>query len=729
MAVVTFTADDARRGNTLVLPWVEFFHRNNLGATTVRRWSSIAIPDATYKEPRLLELGSVTRRLSDEQGLLQTASTVVRVSDTDRTLLDLFNDANLQWFPNRQLNVYLTHAAARAVSDTPLVLFRGYIQSYGAEPGRQVTFSVGDLISGPDTAMMFSAELPKRRLLANLVSNDPSLGCPEPIIYGTVSTTEGAVPCLSASMEDATWYRFVVAGHACKSVTEVFVNGVSASSEVGNNILIPGGTGWPYGTPYRDLLGRRYTVIYAKGTIGQEAASGAKPLTVNVQGIETVGDGSGTLITKIYDQYYHWLVNFAFGNYLTGAWLSAPVWDASLDNVPRIDATSFDTAETLTDSRVVGGYVGAGIIGNNGEVATMADWIANWNRCADVDCGINTKGQFFVIVPEPTTATKTFNDVTDIIEDTFETPVSYDTARNVIPYSYMRNYLKGGWGGPVLDLSRAGRNPYDYGEAEVYNQGAIDGYGSRLVDQIQEYGMIRAASIAENIAAYRLSRLMYGKRRVSFKVPLYGVHVELGETINVTHSDAPGSNGWTNRKVYVDEIEVDVENASVRIGGVDTDSRYVGLSYSTATARRNATSSTSTFVSVEPGIKLSLLTTTGVRFLGGSRQFALIGGTNTYIDAVDYLDVLVDWTQINGVFTLQARIWSKTATGACTITPSILRVGGTNTDGSGHTSTTWNEQTFSIASDTVARTYRLQLKTSSNADEVYVIGQLEFVPV
>lgn len=396
----------------------------------------------------------------------------------------------------------------------------------------------------------------------------------------------GLVPTIPVGTEEisgTTWTRFLVCGHAIHDLAQVFAAGVllggvgyGGPTVVGVDVLapIPGWTAteWPFADEFRDIGGRRYTLIYAKGEIAALAVAGQGPITVNLYGIETDdgsnpagdADSSGTLMRKALDQYRHFLINFVLGDYQMGAWLDAPVFHVSLDTTPRLDSASFDTARTLTDARPSGGYEGVVAIGVLGELQTKAEWIARWNRSCDVRSFHNLAGQFAVAVPEASTETWAHTQTDDIISDSFDAPVEQDSLRSVVPYSYARYFRIGEW-------SRE--------RATVENADAIAAIGTRAEDQAQEYWCIRSETQAEELAAYRLRRLKYGRRLAIWATGLHGLASVPGSTGLLTHADAPGANGWNERRVLVERMGIDLGRGVVALTGVDLDEPDADLEY------------------------------------------------------------------------------------------------------------------------------------------------------
>ena len=141
---------------------------------------------------------------------------------------------------------------------------------------------------------------------------------------GSGNTNTGAVDLLKV---DSVLNRYLVCYGWAKSVDRVFADGVFVS------------TGYTVDHPV--VNGRQYTVVTFT------TAQGNKAITADVQGYETVGDGSGTLIEVPSDQIKHLLVNWIYGDYKTGAWLA----DASAP----VDTTWFATAAAFLNVYAIKG--------------------------------------------------------------------------------------------------------------------------------------------------------------------------------------------------------------------------------------------------------------------------------------------------------------------------------------------------------------------------------------
>jgi hypothetical protein len=379
----------------------------------------------------------------------------------------------------------------------------------------------------------------------------------------------GVVPARYVGTEmidGASWSVFLLAGHAVSEVVSCFSKGIRvAEPRYGVDWLVPGRTGWPFGTLYREFGGRWYTVIYLHGLDADDAISGTRPITCNVHGIEDQGDGGGALITRSLLQYKHFLQNFVFNNWQLGAWLEPPAFPA--DPAPEagdvlhvMDATSFETADALSAVRLAGGYVGATMIGAGSEYITVRDMLARWNQSCDVDGGFNRRLQYSVWMED-------------------DDPGLLTTAPE---YSQERDIIAGSFDIEDVDTELFNDRPYTYGYRPADGSWAVQDHlpdavsiaalrETRTADVVNLY-MVRLAAVAEDIVARLLARSAPQHkvpRNVVWKVALAGLNSELASVGLVTHADGIGPDGWTKHPVRIRSHELDPEDFSVTLRGRD----------------------------------------------------------------------------------------------------------------------------------------------------------------
>lgn len=740
MPTATFTAVDARRGSSTLLSWVEFQSEPTGGGTPVRyRWSHVSIPDvnAPNIRGRVIQWGSIVRALSDRTGRGEGSRFTWTHVDVDRQMLALMDDVNQRYLQNRIVVVQLITDVDRRNGFTPLTIFRGVVRKVLPNKRRQLAWEAEDYLSTEFSTSNDEEQLPRRRISKAFFADAPDavVGLPEPIIYGQVEEPgpdfHGAVPCIpvgTAVISSFTWTRFLICGHAIKEFRAAFSGGVTWDvGQIGVDYLAPGWSGQPL---YEDITvgseTRRYAFLYARGPIADNAVSGTAPLTCNVFGTETAGNGSGTLITDIIDQYAHFYDNYAIQNYLSGAYLSTPQFHPVLDPTLRRNTASFTTAKAALAARLGGGYPGGGVIGSNGDLRTKGDWLQAFDQSADTKRGFNLAGQFIVVVPDAGTPVATYTQMDDIISDSFNgAPLDWDGMFNVLPYSFNRNYASNAW----------------FTEnAQIVVGSSITGYKATKPDALVELWFVRSATVSESNMAGRAARSQHPPRRPVFDTGIYGLaQTDIGQTINVTHADGPGGSGWVNRKVLVDRITAQPGNqARVTIEGEDLDGRGT-LSYTTVAGYpgSSAGGGLNFNVGTSPTVTVAVATS-GPRSLGGDRN--RLFRANSAEPIPNYRVVEIDWSTIPA-FNVRAYIESMTTNASNPVDIELVRVDSSDAYVSTAVSFTahsnvpspggpWTKESQVLPTGTGVERYLLRAWcTNSSAINVNALGELRLEPI
>lgn len=385
-----------------------------------------------------------------------------------------------------------------------------------------------------------------------------------PAMWHTATQIEYAV-LQGNTAPGGVWHEFVICGHAVKEIEGWYIGGIrqdprSAEGDPDSTAywLVPGYSAWDAAGlgPSRVVTrnGRDYTIIYAlEGTfvdgkqIGhspldiEKIRGGATPLSVNVKGIEDLGDGTGALITSSLQIYKHAMKNWIVGDYQSGAWLSTPTFPDT-DAVPMIDEASFDAADAVSALRIAGGYVGAGGFGLEGTFLSVRDAIRVLNTSCDVDSGYNRKVQFFVSMvddsPSVVTAARDLTDVDDILQGSFDIEDDFSNHFNVVPYYYAKDYV-------------ATSNTPWRGQDVAFSASSIASYLSSLKMVEQELLFVRDQATADDIGARKLTRHKDPPRKVRFSLAADGHNVELAELVALTHFAGVGSSGWSRQIVRI----------------------------------------------------------------------------------------------------------------------------------------------------------------------------------
>jgi hypothetical protein len=460
-----------------------------------------------------------------------------------------------------------------------------FYRVYGRSEGLVKLLDFADVGFGEQSPVYYEGKRPYGKASFNVLKmdGDPpstnySLVDGNPSAPGTTITTDtgvGVVPAIPVgprTLSDGNeWQEFLICGHAIKAILAWYVDGVRQSDTTEgtdtDKFLMPGFAGYisVLGTvPYVDYNGHRYAVCYARGSVADQLADGSKKLTLNLQGIEDVGDGTGTVITDLLLQYRHCLVNWLLQSYQSGGWLATPVFSDDAD-LTQIDEASFDAASNQAKVRVDGGYIGAFMLGSGNERLTIRDTVARLNISADADCGFNRKMQFFVSMQADTISAgaTALTDERDIIGGSFDIEDRLDDLFNAQPFTYARDY--------------AGISGKDWLQtAEVQDDVSITGIGEKLVAKTAELHCVRDGTVAQDVAQRRLIRTKEPPRYVRMRVGLGGANLELGDIITVTHYEGISGSGWTDWPMRITRHELDPDQLFVDLEAYDMQRLFEG---------------------------------------------------------------------------------------------------------------------------------------------------------
>lgn len=304
--------------------------------------ASFSSVSGSHYTGKVLNWGAINYQRSDRGGQLAAVETRVTVDDTDRSIARVYAGASAGSVRGVAATIYLMTPDVASASS--MVIFTGVVTkvSFPSPFVAEITMRTND-----DQLQRKSPRGGWALTRQNWPNAEPeNYGKMAPIIYGThdsskFQTSPGLIPTL---LVDKIAYRYLVSAGRMKSITRVFVDGASISSGL-------------YTTEYLTRNGRIYTVIKFDSaadatTAGVADADGVSlpdvEVTCDLVGYETVGDGSGTVISGPLGQWAHWISNFVLGDYASGAWAA---------NSSLIDSTSLTAAETrLTDIGAIGAH-------------------------------------------------------------------------------------------------------------------------------------------------------------------------------------------------------------------------------------------------------------------------------------------------------------------------------------------------------------------------------------
>jgi hypothetical protein len=292
---------------------------SDLGKTT---------PDGTWEDSVISWGGGFDVGVNTEENVLDSQNVEILLQDKDQDITKLLMGAHRHSVRGATAVVYL---ASRQVSSADwLELYRGRIETY-SQPSQLVwSFTLAR-----QNLPLQRESIPKPKInlsdwsTAALEVRD----LPVPIIYGRISSANGenngAIPCYYV---DSAGFRYLVCAGWAKAIDTVYKDGVPVTVA-------------DYAVTHPVVNGRVYTVIDFTATQGTSA------ITCDVQGYEAVGDGTGDLITDPAAVAQHLLVNWIFGDYKAGAWLSA--------STAPVDTTSFATTFFSLREYQASVYIGA----------------------------------------------------------------------------------------------------------------------------------------------------------------------------------------------------------------------------------------------------------------------------------------------------------------------------------------------------------------------------------
>lgn len=374
-----------------------------------------------------------------------------------------------------------------------------------------------------------------------------------------------------------TWRRFLVCGHALKEITAVYQKNAGddeysqvTPGQFGVDFLAPGFPLWGayFATNYLDINGRRYTLIYGRGPLGDVAADGTRPIRVNAKGIEDVGDGSGVLIEDGFVQYLHAMRNWILQDYQTGAWWdTGPTWPDSfgLGATEVLADSSFEDASDVAKLRIAGGYKGAFVMGADETQDTVRDWIQRFNLSLDAFAGFNRQSQFFVKLidtrAEILADAQRFTQALDIFQGSFKVVDRPSDLENVVAYNFGRNYATGGW---------------KYDTREVVDADSIASALQTKKSQTIDLWLSPTSAQAGDVASRRLLRTKEIPRTVTFVTGLQALNTELGDIVRVTHLEGIGASGWVDRAIFLTRHELDPDRLTITLEGIDIDRLFAG---------------------------------------------------------------------------------------------------------------------------------------------------------
>lgn len=553
-----------------------------------------------YKRATVIQGGwaKVTRGLSDWQGQIEHLVFGALHSDTDRRFRGQLGDGeSTRFLTNRPRVVRMIDDEERRIEGTPRVVANGFLIDYSTIGGLKFSETCSDFVRRKHSRQRKS--LQHWHPLIRVEDFDPNttpqdaLNKPGPVIYGALTSSTGAYAPIYTGIRlcpDAVYRsEFLIACHACKGIPtgEIYIDGVQVAASP-TIFTVPFTAEWtaalfPH-AGYFEINGFRYFTMYVDRAAAialnlvtaDELSLGSARLTINIQGIESVGDGTGSLITSLVLQCQHFAENALAPNrpFNTQAWVGiAPLYFSAIPELTYVDRASFADVDGLV------GLDGAGVIGWAGEGVGDLDVLARFCLSGDFEVGFSRLGQL-IASREPDSAPVDPEDLDDVKNILAETLTIRDnvTARffNIQPYRWGQFYDRSVDGGEIFEggvrlviPSHGGWQSTKDGETDLRDAASISNYDQEVAASSLDLYFLRNSTDAQAIAQRRLDRYKNPLRVVSLEVPLSGTNVDLGDVFTVTAIEGISDSGWTDRPLRCTRHELDPNQNTVTLDAYD----------------------------------------------------------------------------------------------------------------------------------------------------------------
>lgn len=586
---------------------------------TVRRYSfsHVARSGAAPAVGRLVGVSELHYPLSDRFGSMSGQIWDAQIEDADGTLRAMLASGTNRYFKKWEGILYVEDDTARLAGTARRKLARGRAISVQIEQDQAVTISFSDELSRHDSPFSLDRELPhvlisdvfKPTMACTGVTmvappTDDVLQLPTPMLLGECSderrinenppvTPIGICPLRDVGdytlADGKTYIGFLVCLYAVKGIPALFASNldplcpsnVRMDPDVFSNgeFLVPGkGSGalsWSgfFATNYLDITtgGTTYrvTMVFGRGKRAEAHREGKVPVSANVDGYESTGDTTGTMLDDI-----PYLVEFLLEHPIlrqttTGSW---GAYAAFADGTSKVRHSSFTAAKGFLDERLASGYKGALLMY---ERRAARDWLAELLVCGDLRLGINHHGQVIASVLDyyaTLTGLTTYRDSLHIKDGSFQITSELN--------SELENAMS--WdAGPEPSSGRTSvAKETTTATLSVTNWGETYKADERTLQAIYQ------VTIARDLVGRRLLATLDGITRGQFTIDLRGGDLEQGQLIRSTDFRGLGATGWTDRLLRVTErvALVDLEDLSYVIHWEDVHDQLVAPGTTTTSA-------------------------------------------------------------------------------------------------------------------------------------------------
>lgn len=349
----------------------------------------------------------------------------------------------------------------------------------------------------------------------------------------------------------------------------------------GTVVFAPRKTGWLYPTHYVQVTSSEgdplwLTMIFVDSghPIATAAKDGTVPITGNICGWTTHGDGTGNTISSGPRQVLHMLTNFGpreDGSWRSGEWKAIPV----RNGVPVYRSSSFEGVKTQTEGIIDGGFECAWGLGVTKDAPNLYDFLAAAAINLHIRWCTSAHGDWLMrMLDTDAGAAAAFSDRTATIPDhavPVITPSTEDLInkfRWVFKQNYIESVTKQTPGEAELLPPELAETPGWYsGQLEDTDLASKNEHKTPWKPVDLQFAMHRDIRAPRAVVQRMKAMLAWPRDVVRFPGSLLGMDIELGDVVTFTHEAGSGASGATERRIYVSAIELE---AQMDLGAVTT---------------------------------------------------------------------------------------------------------------------------------------------------------------
>ena len=321
---------------------------------------------------------------------------------------------------------------------------------------------------------------------------------------------------------------------ASGTAKRVLLDASTANSGIRNvQIIAPGDALWPNADNWLEVNGRRYTVFYTRGPVGQAHIDGQVAMALNICGYTEEPDGTGLLIDQVGFVAQHLLSQWCGLDpdaltYTNGAtWNDVPAFS---NGDPKLRTQGFLDFQNDGIDRM-GSTLGPIFRFVINQPITLREWLAQFTFSTNGFWVTNHHGQLFPIyLPHTTVSPGQGTIYRDRIEiKQWLTPTIDRQTITELTYIYDYDSELQDW-----------RNE----ERTIKDTDLLNANGGRPKTRERlEMRLVGDPDTAATSAAYWLELLKKPRRFQPFETSYRGLEDDLGGPVTMTHYDGIGTNG------------------------------------------------------------------------------------------------------------------------------------------------------------------------------------------